>query len=86
MNRLSVVLALMPSVALAEAPAPQVPIFAEETATAGVTQTYGGEWEYMAGGGAATLDTTVATSIAHLTAAEALGHREFVMTRLYESA
>ena len=56
MNRLSVALALLPSIALAEAPAPQVPVLVEETATAGVAQIYGGEWEYMAGGGAATLD------------------------------
>lgn len=33
-----------------------VPQFAEETVTAGVNQIYAGEWEYMVGGGAATLD------------------------------
>lgn len=38
-----------------------VPQFVEETATAGVTQTYGGEWEYIVGGGAATLDCNADT-------------------------
>jgi enediyne biosynthesis protein E4 len=33
-----------------------VPQFTEETTTAGVNQIYAGEWEYMVGGGAATLD------------------------------
>lgn len=33
-----------------------MPQFTEETATAGVGQIYGGDWEYMVGGGAATLD------------------------------
>ncbi len=33
-----------------------IPKFTEETATAGVQSIYGGDWEYMVGGGAATLD------------------------------
>lgn len=49
-------LAALPATARADAPAPLVPSFAEETATAGITSVYGGDWEYMVGGGAATLD------------------------------
>ena len=33
-----------------------IPTFVEETASAGVTSVYSGEWEYMAGGGVATFD------------------------------
>ena len=33
-----------------------IPAFAEETASAGIDSVYAGEWEYMAGGGAATFD------------------------------
>ncbi|HUG60819.1 MAG TPA: CRTAC1 family protein [Methylomirabilota bacterium] len=33
-----------------------VPSFAEETATAGISSVYDGEWEFMVGGGAATFD------------------------------
>ncbi len=35
---------------------PQVPVFADETATAGFSTVYEGEWEYMVGGGVATFD------------------------------
>ena len=33
-----------------------IPHFAEETAAAGITAVYSGEWEYMVGGGVATFD------------------------------
>ncbi len=36
--------------------APAVPVFVEETATAGVDHAYAGGWEFMVGGGVATLD------------------------------
>jgi hypothetical protein len=45
--------------ALAATPAfsePVVPIFTDETATAGLATIYEGEWEYMVGGGVATFD------------------------------
>lgn len=35
---------------------PPVPKFVEETATAGVSHSFAGEWEFMVGGGAATFD------------------------------
>ncbi|MEW9834384.1 CRTAC1 family protein [Mesorhizobium marinum] len=38
------------------APAPVVPSFVEETASAGIDNVYKGEWEYMVGGGAASFD------------------------------
>jgi len=37
-------------------PTPAIPIYAEETASAGIDSTFKGEWEYMVGGGAATFD------------------------------
>ena len=39
--------------ALAE---PAIPVFTDETATAGIDSVYQGEWEYMVGGGAASFD------------------------------
>jgi (2R)-sulfolactate sulfo-lyase subunit beta len=36
--------------------------------------------------GDALIDMTIRTASGRLTAAEALGHREFVMTKLYRSA
>ncbi len=54
--RLMVALALMlPGTALAQQD-PQVPLFADETATSGIDSTYSGEWEYIVGGGAAAFD------------------------------
>ena len=50
--------ALLLSLALA-APAladPAIPAFTDETATAGLSTVYEGEWEYMVGGGVATFD------------------------------
>ncbi len=41
--------------ALGAEPSP-IPSFSEETATSGVDSTYEGDWEYMAGGGAAAFD------------------------------
>lgn len=38
------------------ATAQTVPTFTEETATAGITHSYTGEWQYMVGGGASTFD------------------------------
>ena len=40
----------------------------------------------MDGAGDQLLDCMMRTANGRLTAAEALGHREFVLTRLYESA
>jgi hypothetical protein len=40
----------------AEGTGPTVPDFADETASAGVVHSYSGEWEYIAGGGAAVFD------------------------------
>jgi (2R)-sulfolactate sulfo-lyase subunit beta len=40
----------------------------------------------MDGAGDMLLDAMLRTANGRLTAAEALGHREFVLTRLYESA
>lgn len=37
-------------------PAPAIPTFVEETASAGIDSTYTGEWQYMVGGGVATFD------------------------------
>ena len=53
MKRSVLVLALTASPALAE---PVVPTFTNETATAGFSTVYAGEWEYMVGGGVATFD------------------------------
>ena len=57
----SLALALLPLTANAETatappPAPLVPSFTEQTATAGVNQIYAGDWEYMVGGGVSTFD------------------------------
>jgi len=46
-------LLLAASPALAE---PVVPIFADETAAAGIATVYDGDWDYMVGGGAASFD------------------------------
>ena len=35
---------------------PPVPLFVEETATAGIDSVYAGDWEYMVGGGVAAFD------------------------------
>ena len=51
MRNLLTALALLPQVAHAEPPS-----FTEETATAGVSQIFAGDWEYMVGGGASTFD------------------------------
>lgn len=51
--RLILAAAFAATPALAE---PVVPIFTEETATAGLTKVYEGDWEYMVGGGVATFD------------------------------
>ncbi len=40
----------------AETATSRIPIFAEETATSGLTSTYTGEWQYMVGGGVAAFD------------------------------
>lgn len=48
--------ALLPLMAYAETPAPLVPSFTESTATAGVSQIYAGDWEYMVGGGVSSFD------------------------------
>ena len=45
--------AVLTSPALAD---PAVPVFSEETATAGLATSFEGEWEYMVGGGVATFD------------------------------
>jgi hypothetical protein len=55
MMRASLVLALLAGPALAD---PVVPTFTDETATAGLSTVYEGEWEYMVGGGVATFDCT----------------------------
>ena len=52
-------LALLPVAANADTtppPAPLVPSFADQTATAGVNQTYAGDWDYMVGGGVSSFD------------------------------
>ena len=57
--RLWLLAALAASPALATSPAnaePVVPSFTDETATAGLSTVYEGEWEYMVGGGVATFD------------------------------
>ena len=47
-------LALLPLQALADGPV--VPMFLDETATAGITSTFSGGWEFMVGGGVAAFD------------------------------
>ncbi len=42
--------------ALAQAPSPKVPMFAEETKSSGLAHVFAGEWEFMVGGGAAAFD------------------------------
>ncbi|MEO5614692.1 MAG: VCBS repeat-containing protein, partial [Cypionkella sp.] len=66
MKILSLSLALLPLAAYAETtpaapPAPLVPSFIEQTATAGVNQIYAGDWEYMVGGGVSTFDCNADT-------------------------
>ena len=60
MRKLIVTLALLPLTVWAGTSradeAPVVPQFIDETATAGVTSTYAGEWEFMTGGGVAAFD------------------------------
>ncbi|MFN6925856.1 MAG: CRTAC1 family protein [Tabrizicola sp.] len=51
--RTTIALLVLAGPALAE---PSVPVFADETATAGLTTIYEGDWEYMVGGGVATFD------------------------------
>ncbi|WP_135447363.1 CRTAC1 family protein [Tabrizicola caldifontis] len=51
--RTTIALLVLAGPALAE---PSVPVFADETATAGLTTIYQGDWEYMVGGGVATFD------------------------------
>ena len=46
----------LPALAETPAPAPAVPTFIEETASAGIDSTYRGEWETIVGGGVATFD------------------------------
>ena len=46
---------VLPAMAIAQ-PTVAVPKFVEETASAGVTSTYTGEWEFIVGGGVATFD------------------------------
>lgn len=53
MMRPALLAVLAATPALAE---PVVPTFADETATAGLSTVYQGEWEYMVGGGVATFD------------------------------
>jgi hypothetical protein len=53
MMRLSIIAAVAATPSLAE---PVVPTFTDETATAGLSTVFEGEWEYMVGGGVATFD------------------------------
>lgn len=46
----------VPVAATAEVEASVIPRFTEETATAGIDSVFAGDWEYMVGGGVATLD------------------------------
>ena len=46
----------LPALAETPLPAPAVPTFVEETASAGIGSTYQGEWETIVGGGVATFD------------------------------
>jgi hypothetical protein len=55
MRWLCLTVALAPFAALADR-APVVPKYIDETATAGITSTYAGEWEFMTGGGVAAFD------------------------------
>jgi enediyne biosynthesis protein E4 len=49
--------AVMPALpATAAEDLPLTPVFTEETATAGITSSYTGEWQYMVGGGATSFD------------------------------
>ena len=54
MTRALLLLPLLASPALAEDPA--IPHFADESARAGLTHSFTGEWEYMVGGGVAAFD------------------------------
>ncbi len=58
MKKLLLALTLIPMAAGAETapPAPLLPTFSEETTSAGINHIYAGDWEYMVGGGASTLD------------------------------
>lgn len=53
MNRLALLGIVAACPALAD---PAIPAFTDETATAGLSTAYEGEWEYMVGGGVATFD------------------------------
>jgi hypothetical protein len=57
-KKLLLALTLIPMAAGAETapPAPLLPTFSEETTSAGINHIYAGDWEYMVGGGASTLD------------------------------
>lgn len=48
--------AILCTVALPALAEPVVPVFTDETTTAGLSTTFEGEWEYMVGGGVATFD------------------------------
>lgn len=54
--RAAALLAALATAAPALAETPAVPRFAEETGAAGLDHRYTGDWEYMVGGGVATLD------------------------------
>jgi hypothetical protein len=54
--RPAAILLLAAAAAPALAQTPSVPVFADETAAAGLDTPYLGEWEYMVGGGVATFD------------------------------
>jgi hypothetical protein len=56
MIRLCLALGALAAPALAETADPILPGFADETAAAGFTTVFQGEWEYMVGGGVATFD------------------------------
>jgi hypothetical protein len=52
MKRIALAILVLTSPAAAQ----EIPKFTDETATAGITHAYTGEWEYMVGGGAAIFD------------------------------
>ena len=56
MMRAQVFLAMGLALASPVAAKPALPLFTEQTATAGIDTVFQGEWEYMVGGGAATFD------------------------------
>jgi enediyne biosynthesis protein E4 len=56
MRLIVLALCLLPHSLQAQTPAPAIPRFADESATAGLTGFYAGEWQYMVGGGVAVFD------------------------------